>query len=525
MKILLVWPKFPTTFWSFKYALPFIGKKTAFPPLGLLTVASLLPENWDKKLIDLNTDKLEEKDIRWADLVFVSAMVIQKKSVKKIIQQVKKFNKKIVAGGPLFTTGFEEFSNDIDPVRSKSPLATAAPTVRTSNGVDYFVLGEGEVTLPPFLEDLKKGNPKKIYKSNQWPDIKNTPLPCWELIDMKKYASMSIQFSRGCPFNCEFCDIVLLNGRVPRTKSKEQILNELEVLYKRGWRGNVFFVDDNFIGNKIRLKEEILPSLIKWMEEKKYPFVFNTQLSINLADDKELMELMAKAGFNTVFIGVESPEEESLKECGKFQNINRNLLESIKIIQNNGLQVQAGFIIGFDKDTPSIFDKMILFIQASGISTAMVGLLQAPPKTRLWERLKREKRLISEPTGSNTDCTINFEPKIPYRSLISGYKKVINYIYSPKNYYRRLITFLKNYKPRGNKISQINLEKILAFLKSIWILGIKEKERIYYWKTFFWCLLKKPKLFPIMIDMAIKGFHFRKITEEYKDNANLRIQC
>jgi len=494
MKVLLIWPKFPATFWSFKYALPFIGKKAASPPLGLLTVASLIPENWEKKLVDLNTDKLEEKDVAWADLVFVSAMVIQKNSVKKIVQQVKKFNKKIVAGGPLFTTGYKEFLN----------------------GVDHFVLGEGEITLPLFLEDFEKGTLKRIYKSNQWPDIKNTPLPCWDLIDMKKYASMCLQFSRGCPFNCEFCDIVLLNGRAPRTKSKEQILNELEILYQKGWRGNVFFVDDNFIGNKIKIKEEILPTLINWMEEKNYPFDFNTQLSINLADDKELMSLMVKAGFNTVFIGIESPEEESLKECGKFQNINRDLLESIKIIQNNGLQVQAGFIIGFDKDKPSIFDKMILFIQASGILTAMVGLLQAAPKTRLWERLKREKRLISEPTGSNTDCTINFKPKMSYHYLISGYKKVISYIYSPKIYYQRLINFLKQYKPEGEKIYQINLNQIWAFLKSIWILGVLEKERLYYWKIFFWCVLKKPKLFPIMIDMMIKGFHFRKISEEYQ---------
>jgi radical SAM superfamily enzyme YgiQ (UPF0313 family) len=493
VKILLLHPKFPKTFWSFKYALPFIGKKSSSPPLGLLTVASLLPVNWEKKLIDLNTDKLDEKEIQWADFVFISAMVIQKESVNKIIKCAKKFNKKIVAGGPLFTTGFEEFLKDID----------------------YFVLGEGEVTLPLFLEDLKNNNLKKIYRPNQWPEIKNTPLPLWELIDMGKYASMSIQFSRGCPFNCEFCDIVLLNGRIPRTKDKEQILNELDALYKRGWRGNVFFVDDNFIGNKIKLKKEILPAIIKWMGDRDYPFVFNTQLSINLADDKELVELMVEAGFNTVFIGIESPNKESLKECGKFQNINRDLLESIRIIQNNGLQVQAGFIIGFDKDTTSIFGRMILFIQTSGVLTAMVGLLQAAPKTRLWERLKKEKRLISEPTGSNTDCTINFMPKMRYQSLISGYKKVINYIYSPKNYYQRLITFLEQYKPKGKKNYQINFNQILAFLKSIWILGIKEKERSHYWKTFFWCLFRKPRLFPVMIEMVIKGFHFRKIAEEY----------
>ena len=515
MKILLLWPKFPNTFWSFKYALPFIGKRAAFPPLGLLTVAALLPKEWDKKLIDLNIQKLTEKDLSLADFVFISAMIVQKESVKEIINLAKKFNKKIIAGGPLFTTGYEEFLEDID----------------------HFVLGEAEVSLPSFLEDFKSGSLKKIYpvreerdftnrlsgeelsnggyKPNQWPDIKQTPVPLWELIDMKKYASMSIQYSRGCPFNCEFCDIVLLNGRIQRTKDKEQILRELDALYNRGWRGSVFFVDDNFIGNKIKLKEEILPALIKWMGKKKYPFDFNTQVSINLADDRELMELMVKASFNTVFVGIESPNEESLKECGKFQNINRNLLESIKIIQNHGLQVQGGFIIGFDKDTPSIFDRMILFIQKSGIMAAMVGLLQAPPKTRLWERLKREKRLIFQPTGSNTDCTINFVPKMNSHFLISGYKRVMNNIYSPKNYYQRLITFLKEYKLRRKENTRFNFSHLSAFFKSIWILGIKEKERLYFWKIFFWVLFRKPKLFPMAIEMAIKGFHFRKISEEY----------
>ena len=493
MRILLLYPKFPKSFWSFKYALPFIGKKAAFPPLGLLTLAALLPEDWEKKLIDLNTRNLSDKEIQWADFIFISAMVVQRESVKEIISLAKKFQKKIVAGGPLFTTGYEDFLKDID----------------------YFVLGEAETSLPQFIEDLKNNNLKQIYKSDQWPDVKNTPLPLWELTDMKKYASMSIQFSRGCPFNCEFCDIVLLNGRFPRAKNKEQILNELNALYERNWRGNVFFVDDNFIGNKVKLKKEILPAIISWMEEKNYPFTFNTQLSINLADDKELIKLMVKAGFDTVFIGIESPDENSLKECGKLQNVNRNLLESIRIIQNQGLQVQAGFIIGFDQDTPSIFDQMISFIQKSGITTAMVGLLQAPPKTRLWERLKKEKRLISESTGNNTDCTINFIPRMNLSSLISGYKRVINHIYSPKNYHQRLINFLKEYKPKRKRRHKLEFNKLSAFLKSIWFLGIKEKERLYYWKIFFWCLFRRPKLFPMAIDMTIKGFHFRKISEEY----------
>jgi radical SAM superfamily enzyme YgiQ (UPF0313 family) len=496
MRILLLYPKFPKTFWSFKYALPFIGKKAAFPPFGLLTVSAMLPRDWEKKLIDLNIQDLNGKDLQWADLIFISAMIIQQESVREIIKMAKSLGKKIVAGGPFFTTGYEEFLNDID----------------------CFVLGEAEAVLPIFLNDFKNNNLKKIYKSDQWPDISKTPVPEWKLIDIAKYASMGIQFSRGCPFNCEFCDIVLLNGRFPRIKSKEQILQELNALYQRGWRGGVFFVDDNFIGNKIKLKEEILPAIIKWMEEKEYPFSFNTQASINLSDDKELMELMVKAGFDNVFIGIESPNKESLKECGKFQNINRNLLESIKTIQNRGLQVSGGFIIGFDKDTLSIFDQMYLFIQKSGITAAMVGLLQAGPKTRLWERLKSEKRLISQPTGSNTDCTINFISKINPQSLISGYKKVINKLYSPKNYYHRLIVFLKEYKPgkikRGS--NKVNFNQFSALLRSIWILGIREKGRVYYWKMLFWCLLKNPKLLPLAISMMVTGFHFRKISEGYE---------
>ncbi|MFQ6049539.1 MAG: B12-binding domain-containing radical SAM protein [Candidatus Paceibacterales bacterium] len=493
MKILFIWPKYPDTFWSFRYALPFISKKAAFPPLGILTVAALLPKEWEKKLIDLNVEKLKDEDVLWADFVFISAMIVQKESVKEIIERTKELGVKIVAGGPLFTTGYEEFLEDIN----------------------HFVLGEAEDILSLFLEDLKNGSLKKIYKVNEWPDIKSSPVPLWELIDMRKYATMGTQYSRGCPFNCEFCDIALLNGRIQRVKDKNQILRELNVLYDRGWRGNVFIVDDNFIGNKVKLKEEILPAMIEWMKKRNYPFSFNTQVSINLADDKKLMELMVEAGFASVFVGIETVEEESLTECGKFQNLNRNLLASVRTIQNQGLQVQGGFILGFDNDTPSIFERIINFIQRSGVAAAMVGLLNAPPKTRLYQRLKAENRLIGEPTGNNTDCTLNFIPKMNYQVLISGYKRVINNIYLPKHYYQRLTTFLKKYKPKRKRYFRFNLQNFLALLKSIWILGIKERERAYYWKLIFWSLFKKPKLFPMAVELAIWGFHFRKISESY----------
>jgi radical SAM superfamily enzyme YgiQ (UPF0313 family) len=403
MKILLVYPEYPETFWSFKYALKFISKKAFYPPLGLLTVAALLPKEWEKKLIDMTVTVLSDRDIKWADYIFISAMSIQKESVKKIITKCKKLGAKIVAGGPLFTSGYEDFEE-----------------------VDHFILNEAEITLPLFLKDLKSGHPKHIYTSDQWVDIKKTPVPLWGLANINKYASMCIQYSRGCPFNCDFCDVTFLFGHKMRLKTKDQILAELESLYLREWRGGVFIVDDNFIGNKRELKVKVLPAMINWMEKRKYPFTFTTQASINLSDDEELIRLMVRAGFGSVFVGIETPNEESLAECGKLQNKNRDLIACVKKIQKFGLIVSGGFIVGFDNDTPSIFESMIEFVQKSGIVSAMVGLLNAPRGTKLYQRLAKENRLLKEATGDNTDLSINFIPKMNYKALIDGYKRVLN---------------------------------------------------------------------------------------------------
>jgi len=492
MKILLVYPEYPETFWSFKHALKFISKKASFPPLGLLTIASMLPKEWEKKLVDMTTATLNDRDIQWADYVFISAMSIQRESVKKVIAKCKRLGTKIVAGGSLFTTGYEDFED-----------------------VDHFVLNEAEITLPPFLEDLKEGHPKHIYTSDEWPDIEKTPTPLWELVDMKKYASMCIQFSRGCPFNCEFCDVTLLFGQKMRIKTKYQILAELESLYSQRWRGEVFIVDDNFIGNKGRLKKEILPTMIDWMEKRKRPFSFGTQASINLSDDEELMKMMVQAGFDSVFVGIETPDEDSLAECGKIQNKNRDLISCIKKIQRFGLQVQGGFIVGFDSDAPSIFETLIAFIQKSGIVTAMVGLLNAPHGTRLYHRLVKENRLLRNISGDNTDLSINFIPKMNYGSLIKGYKKILRTIYSPKYYYERILTLFINFEPLQKKKSQFRLYHLGAFLKSIWLLGVRGKGRIYYWKVLFWTLFRRPQLFPLAVTYSIYGFHFHKIFRDY----------
>jgi len=492
MKILLVYPQYPDTFWSFKYAIRFISKKAVFPPLGLLTVAALLPEHWEKRLVDMNVKSLRDKDIMWADYVMISAMSIQSESAKKVVERCRKFGVKTIAGGPLFTATPEEFEE-----------------------VDHLVLNEAEVTLPLFLEDLKNGLAKHIYSSSEWADIQKTPIPLWNLVNMKKYVSMNMQYSRGCPFNCDFCNITVLYGRTPRTKTRDQIIAELESLYARGWRGGVFFVDDNFIGNKKKLKREVLPALIEWMEKKKHPFTLSTEASVDLSDDEDLMRFMVQAGFDQIFIGIESPHQESLVESSKHQNKNRDLIDCVRVIQRFGLEVQGGFILGFDSDPSSIFERLIKFIQESGIATAMVGLLNAPRGTRLYERLIKEGRLLKDATGDNTDLSINFIPKMSYETLINGYKKVLNTIYSPQHYYERARRFLNEFNPLQKRGFRFRPGYIGAFFKSIIVLGIIGKERIYYWKLFFWSLFRRPSLFPLAITLTIYGFHFRKIFEDY----------
>lgn len=488
LNILMVYPQFPDTFWSFKHALKFVSKKSSFPPLGLLTVASMLPANWERKLVDINVDALTDADLKWADFVFLSAMAVQRESADLVIKRCQQMGVAIVAGGPLFTAEHEEFDD-----------------------IQHLVLDEAEITLPRFIEDLHNGCAGHIYRSQERPNIEYAPIPSWELINTKKYSGINIQYSRGCPFDCEFCDIVVLNGHTPRTKSKEQFINELEAIYRIGWRSGVFIVDDNFIGNKRKLKSEILPAVVEWMKEKKYPFTFLTEASINVADDDELIDLMIQSGFDTLFIGIESPSEESLAECGKFQNRNRDLLSSVKKLQNCGFQIHGGFIVGFDSDIASIFDNMINFIQRSGIVTAMVGLLNAPTGTKLYQRLEQEDRLTRKFSGNNTNISMNFMPKMDYDTLITGYKQILNTIYSPKEYHRRVITFLREYKPACKGKANIDRFQIKAFFQSIWELGIKQRGRFYYWKLLAWTLCRRPKFFALSVTLAVCGYHFQQI--------------
>ncbi len=486
MRILLVYPEFPDTFWSFKHALKFVRKKAGAPPLGLLTVAAMLPSGWDKRLVDLNVTSLTDADLAWADYVFISAMIVQRDSAKAVIARCQEAGVKVVAGGPLFTMEHERFPD-----------------------VDHFVLNEAELTLPLFLADLAHGCPQRLYTTTEFPDIRQTPMPLWELANLKHYDSISIQFSRGCPYNCDFCNVTSLLGHRPRLKTAAQIIAELDSLYALGWRKSVFFVDDNFIGNKKQLKTEVLPALIKWRKGKS-GMPFNTEVSINLADDDQLLRLMGQAGFITVFVGIETPNEDSLIECSKTQNKGRDLLESVKKLQRAGLQVQGGFIVGFDNDTTSIFQQQIDFIQKSGIVTAMVGLLQAPPGTRLHARMMEEGRLVDVMSGDNVDGSTNIIPKMGLETLRTGYREILDHIYAPQFYYERVKTFLRDYQPPRIGM-HFDLQYILAFIRSIYQLGIRGVERVHYWKLVFWTLFRRPRLFPTAITLAIFGFHFRQV--------------
>ncbi|MBN1845967.1 MAG: DUF4070 domain-containing protein [Sedimentisphaerales bacterium] len=488
MNLLMIYPAYPDTFWSFRHVLGFISRKATFPPLGLLTVAAMLPASWNKKLVDVNVTELTDEQIAWADLVFISAMIVQKDSARRIIHRCKGLHKTVVLGGP---------------------AATSQPDVFAE--ADHFICNEAEITLGAFLADWDNQTPRRRYASEQRPDITQTPVPLWSLIRFKDYASMALQYSRGCPFDCEFCDITAMYGRVCRTKSPQQILAEFQSLYDAGWRGDVFVVDDNFIGNRRRV-QTMLAALIAWQKQHKYPFALTTETSINLADHPRLMRQMHDANFHKVFVGIESPHDESLRECRKTQNTQRDLVQSVRAIHRQGLQVMGGFILGFDSDPDSIFEAQIQFIQRAGIVTAMVGLLNALPHTRLWSRLKAEGRLLRDSTGENTDATLNFRPRMDKERLLEGYRTVLATLYSSKHYYERIHTLIRSYTPTFR--NRISLRDFMAGLKSLWHIGVRSPSRFYFWKLLGAAACRRLSTVPLAIELAIYGLHFEKTTQK-----------
>ena len=489
--ILLVYPEIPTTYWSFDHALPFIGKKSSLPPLGLMTVAAMLPRKYDVRLIDLNVTTLEREDIEKADIVFVSAMIVQKQSFEEIAALCREYNRPVVAGGPYPISSYQEIE-----------------------GVDFFVLDEAELTLPRFLADLEAGHPQKLYRDSGKPEITGTPVPRFDLIDVSAYDSMPLQYSRGCPYNCEFCDIIEMFGHVQRTKTAEQFLRELDAVNESGFRGSVFIVDDNFVGNHRKVKQ-LLRSVVSWQKRHGFPFAFFTEASIDLAQDDELLDLMVEAGFSMVFVGIETPDEATLAYTQKRQNLKSPILESVEKIQRRGIEVTGGFILGFDTDAPDIFDRQISFIQQAGIPIAMVGLLNALPNTQLWRRLEQEGRLKrGSTTGNNTHTLgMNFVPRMPESDLIDGYKRVLSELYSPKRYFERCITLLGRLSPETKTVRSTSWVEIRALLLSLLKQGFSSYG-LRYWRYLLTALWTRPGLFPDAVAFAIKGYHFFAITGE-----------
>jgi radical SAM superfamily enzyme YgiQ (UPF0313 family) len=486
MKVLLVYPRGPDTFWSFKHVLRFVAKKAAFPPLGLLTVAAMLPAHWSLRLVDMNVRDLTDQDLCWADYVFVSGMIVHAHSAHELAARCNASRRPLIAGGPLFTTGHEDFPE-----------------------IGHFVLGEAEELVDSLVADMERGSLRKLYASDAWPDLRRTPVPRWDLICLSDYVTMPVQFSRGCPFNCEFCDIIVMNGRVPRTKEPAQVLRELEALRSAGWKDMVFVVDDNFIGNRRRTRE-LLVAMVDWRSRVRSRMNFLTEASVNLADCDDLCDLMVRAGFKKVFLGIETPVADALLECGKTQNSKRDLNDAVQRLQRAGLEVMGGFIVGFDSDPSDIFKRQLDFIQRSGVVTAMVGLLTALPQTALYQRLAREGRLLARTCGNNTDAVVNFVTRLDRDFLQAGYKELMRTLYAPQPYYRRVRTFLRTFEPRGPAM-RLSFSDLSAFLKSLWLLGVWHRGRRGYWGMFFWTLFSRPGKFQTAMELSILGHHFRRI--------------
>ncbi len=495
---LFIYPKFPPSYWGFKYALDFLGKMSSMPPLGLLTIAGMFPKNYNLKVVDMNVESLTDEHLEWADMALTSTMIVQKDSLYDVVQRCNRADIPIVAGGPHPTSYYDNIKEECDGT------------------VDHFLFGEVEDIFEDFLTDFESGAATEIYREKRKPDITKTPPPRYDLIDINAYGSMALQFSRGCPFNCEFCDITKLFGRVPRTKTNEQMLNEFEMLYKLGWTGSMFVVDDNFIGNK-RDAMRLLPAVKEWQEQREFPFSLYTEASVNLVEIPDMLDAMSIAGFNMVFLGIETPNEEALISTSKGQNTSKEeeagsyLLHAIRKIQHKGMEVTGGFIIGLDGDKE--FDSHINFIQEAGIPMAMAGLLTALKETDLWHRLKMEDRLLVESSGNNTDMSLNFVPEMPREKLLEEYRRVISTLYDPtlKNYFARCLKLLEHMPYTPHNVREIRKPEVKAFLRSIQR-QLFSQQGIEYVKFLTRVLKHDRRMFPEAVRLAVMGYHLEKIT-------------
>src|SRR6202521_6187168 len=510
IKVLMVWPRFPASFWSLAEVMEIVPERSLVPPLGLITVAGLCPKQWKIRLVDLAFEELSDEDILWADLVMVSAMAVQRESVRQTLERASKLNRRTMIGGPYASS---------EP-QALLPLA------------NHVVVGEPDEIFPEIAADLERGSARRLYRITEKPDVSLNPAPRFDLLTLNKYSLMSVQFSRGCPFTCEFCDIITIYGRRPRTKSPAQLTGELDALLELGWRKGVFVVDDNFIGNH-KAAMELAQELERWQRHNRYPFGFFTEASIDLASRPALLDGMVKANFWRVFIGIESPSAESLKETKKFQNLRRDLLDSIRFIQQHGLWVMGGFIVGFDSDPPDIFDRQIEFVQRAAIPWAMTGILQAPPTTPLYERMKKDGRLLeNKPEPSNFEAP-NFRTVLPLPELLDGTKRMLLTLYDPRRFYERVLDSLERWQlqpeQRAPALSLLYLLRVL--LKSVWKQGVLSGYRRAYWRYMRQLMLRwglHPQKRRLGFELALSAQHFlryaRQVAETLDAESRRAIQ-
>ncbi len=506
MRVLLLYPLFPKSFWSFDKALELIGRKVSLPPLGMITVAAILPQAWEFRLVDRNVRFETEADWAWADLVIISGMIVQKPDMLHLIREAKRRGKPVAAGGP---------------------YVTSVPDAAQKAGVDFLVLDEGEITLPLLVEALERGETSGVFRAwGEKPDVSTTPIPRFDLLDLEAYLEMSVQFSRGCPFQCEFCDIIVLYGRKPRTKTPEQLIAELQALYDLGWRRSVFVVDDNFIGNKRNVKL-MLRELQPWMAARGYPFRLSTEASIDLAQDQELLELMVAANFTSVFLGIETPDTDSLSLTQKFQNMRNPLVESVQIINRAGLSVMAGFILGFDGEKPGAGDRIIEFVEATAIPKAMFGILQALPNTALWKRLQKEGRLLegSQETYGHQMTLTNFIPTRPPEELAREYVRCFWELYEPSRYLSRVYRHFMAMKPSPHKTQfrMLELIEMRAVLTICWRQGIKRSTRFQFWRQLFSITRRNPGVFVPYLSNCALVEHFIDYRRTVRDEIEAQL--
>lgn len=506
MRVLLLYPLFPKSFWSFDKALELIGRKVSLPPLGLITVAAILPQTWEFRLVDRNIRFETEDDWAWADLVIVSGMIVQKPDLLHVIREAKRRGKPVAAGGPYLTS---------------------VPEAAQEEGVDFLVLDEGEITLPLLVEALERGETSGVFRANgEKPDVTTTPIPRYDLLDLKAYSDMSVQFSRGCPFQCEFCDIIVLYGRKPRTKTPAQLLAELQYLYDLGWRRSIFVVDDNFIGNKRNVKL-LLRELGPWMAERGYPFRLSTEASVDLAQDQELIDLMIAANFNAVFLGIETPDTDSLSLTQKFQNTRNSLIEAVEKINRSGLRVMAGFIIGFDGEKSGAGSRIVDFVEATAIPQAICSMLQALPSTALWHRLKKEGRLLEAVEEANIHQTTltNFIPTRPLEELAREYINCFWQLYEPERYLGRVYRHFLNMKPTPHKkkFRMPELTDIRGLLILCWRQGFKRNTRFQFWRQLFSIARHNPGVFESYLINCAHLEHFLDYRQIVRDQIEAQL--